>query len=183
MPRGWGVPIRTTGEKSLALCLLCEVQSNTHILPPKMISTSSMYVTYTVLLSDTFCIHIMIYGTYHYLPYSMVRTECTYVQCCGSGSGVGSRINHFGSGFGQHLFRMTLKQNFSDKIHNFSTNAQLKNTCSRLADFTLVYILKNFIYRRNFTNIKCKFAAQLSRWGDQRCRTRNMIRIRSRLRI
>ncbi len=50
-------------------------------------------------------------------------------QCCGSGSGVGyvsgsgveSGINHFGSGSGQPLSGMNLKQNFSDKIHNFST--------------------------------------------------------------
>jgi hypothetical protein len=38
----------------------------------------------------------------------------------GSGSGVGFGINHFGSGSGQPLSGMNLKQNFSDKIHNFS---------------------------------------------------------------
>jgi hypothetical protein len=39
----------------------------------------------------------------------------------GSGSQVGSEKNHFGSGSGQPLSGMNLKQNFSDKIHNFST--------------------------------------------------------------
>ncbi len=111
----------------------------------------------------------------------MVRTECTYVQCCGSG--VGSRINHVGSGSGQPFSRMNLKKTSLIKFTISQPNAQLKNTCSRLADFTLVYILKKIRYRRNFTNIKCKFAAQLSRGGDQRCRIRNRIRIRSRLRI
>jgi hypothetical protein len=38
-----------------------------------------------------------------------------------SGSGVGSGINSFGFGSGQPLLTMNLKQNFSDKIHNFST--------------------------------------------------------------
>jgi hypothetical protein len=38
-----------------------------------------------------------------------------------AGSGVGSGINHFGSGSVQPLLKMNLKQNFSDKIHNFST--------------------------------------------------------------
>jgi hypothetical protein len=38
-----------------------------------------------------------------------------------AGSGVGSGMNHFGSGSGQPLSGMNLKQNFSDKIHNFST--------------------------------------------------------------
>jgi len=44
----------------------------------------------------------------------------------GSGSGVGSGINHFGSGSGQPLSGMNLKQNFSDKIHNFSTKCKTK---------------------------------------------------------
>ncbi len=44
----------------------------------------------------------------------------------GSGSGVWSGINNFGSGSGQPLSRMNLKQNFSDKIHNFSTKCTIK---------------------------------------------------------
>jgi hypothetical protein len=47
-------------------------------------------------------------------------------QCCGSRSGVGSGINHFGSGSGQPLLGMNLKQNYSDKIHNFSTKCTNK---------------------------------------------------------
>ncbi len=39
----------------------------------------------------------------------------------GVGSGVGSGINHFGSGSGQPWSGINLKQNFSAKIHNFST--------------------------------------------------------------
>jgi hypothetical protein len=56
-----------------------------------------------------------------------------------------------------------------------------------MADFTLVYILKNFIFLKTLyiviiSRIKCEFfAAQLSRGGDQRCRIRNRIRIRSRI--
>jgi hypothetical protein len=42
----------------------------------------------------------------------------------GSEPGDGSGMNHFGSGSNQPLLRMNLKQNFSDKIHNFSPNAQ-----------------------------------------------------------
>jgi hypothetical protein len=38
-----------------------------------------------------------------------------------AGSGVGSGTNHFRSGSGQPLSGMNVKQNFSDKIHNFST--------------------------------------------------------------
>jgi hypothetical protein len=41
------------------------------------------------------------------------------------GSGVGYGINHFGSGSGQPLSRMNLKQNFSNKIHNFSTKCKI----------------------------------------------------------
>jgi hypothetical protein len=64
------------------------------------------------------------------------------MKCCGSGSGVesgsgripknfagsgvGSGINHFGSGSAQSLLGMNLKQNFSDKNHNFSTKCTIK---------------------------------------------------------
>jgi len=49
-----------------------------------------------------------------------------YKQCCGSGSGVGSGINNFGPGSGQPLLGMNFKQNFSDKIYNFSTKCTIK---------------------------------------------------------
>ncbi len=42
-------------------------------------------------------------------------------QCCGSGSGVGSRIIHFGFGSEQPLSRMNLKQNSSETNHSGST--------------------------------------------------------------
>ncbi len=111
------------------------------------------------------------------------RQACADRQCCGSetgqirnfaGSGVGSGINHFGSGSGQPISGMNLKQNFSDKIHNFSTRLCIHFptryhteiewiTCSRITDFTLVHFLKNFIYRRNFTNTVRVCRATLSR--------------------
>jgi hypothetical protein len=57
---------------------------------------------------------------------------------------------------------MNLKQNLSDKIQNFSTRLCI-TTCSRITDFTLVNFLKNFIYRRNFTNTVRVCRATLSR--------------------
>ncbi len=44
----------------------------------------------------------------------------------GSRSVVGSGINNFGTASGQPLSRMNLKQNFSDKIHKFSTKCTIK---------------------------------------------------------
>ncbi len=44
----------------------------------------------------------------------------------GSGSGVGSGINHFESESGQPLPCMNLKQNFSDRNHTFSTKYTIK---------------------------------------------------------
>jgi hypothetical protein len=92
---GGGGPNSDDGRKSLALSLFTlrgalysmQEQSKSVLYTyctvpnPKMVSTSSMYVTYTVLLSDTLCIHNEINITYHYLHYSVVRTECTYVHC------------------------------------------------------------------------------------------------------
>ncbi len=93
-----------------------------------------------------------------------------------------SGINHLGSGFGQPLSRMNLKQNFSDKIHDFSTKCtikinkyiffQTKSLVKSPTDMNVVVI----------SRIKCEFAAQLSGAGDQRYRIRIMIRIRSRSR-
>ncbi len=106
-----------------------------------------------------------------------------------SGSGVGSGINHFGSGSRQPLSGMNLKQNFSDKIHNFSTRLCIRlpiwyhtDRMFQITDFTLIHFLKTS-YIKVISWIQCEFAAQLSRGGDQRCRIQNRIWIRSRIRI
>jgi hypothetical protein len=63
--------------------------------------------------------------------------------------------------------------------HTILIECQRIRTCSRMADFTLVYILKKYTVT---SRKKCEFATQLSRGGDQRCRIRNRIRIQSRIR-
>jgi hypothetical protein len=102
-----------------------------------------------------------------------IRIRSDQKLFAGSGSGVGSGTNHSGSG--QPLSGINLKQNFSDKIHNFSTRLCIHfpiryhtdrmnyGTCSRITDFKLVHFLKNFIYRRNFTNTVRVCRATLSR--------------------
>ncbi len=83
------------------------------------------------------------------------------------GVGSDSGINHFESRAGQPLLGMTLKQNFSDKIHNFSTKCTIKINKNLLS-------LKSLSYK----NISL-VTAQLSRGGDQRCRIRSRIRNKS----
>ncbi len=92
-----------------------------------------------------------------------------------AGFGVGSGINHFGSGSGQPLSRMNLKQNFSDKIHYryFSTKCKMKKNKNLF--FSKIISLKGLSYknirivtdiyecRRNFTNKVRVCHATLSR--------------------
>jgi hypothetical protein len=88
---------------------------------------------------------------------------------------------------------MNLKQNLSDKIHNFSTQCTINNINKNLffpkqfpykAYFTknIGFYFKTTLYIVVISRIKSEFAAQPSRSGDQRCWIRNRIRIRSRSR-
>jgi hypothetical protein len=131
---------------------------------------------------------------------------------CRSGSGVGSGINKFGSGSGQPFSRMNLKQNFSDKIHNYSTKCTikinknlffLKNFPKNLHKHRIKYLLQNgrlyvssyskklhTVYRRNFTNKVRVCCATLSKRKPAlpdpkkiRTRSRNLPKNRIRSRI
>ncbi len=98
-----------------------------------------------------------------YFPVLWIRIRSDPKLFAGFGSGVGSEINHFGSESGKPLLGMNLKQNFSNKIHKFSTN--------RTIFFPKKISLKSLSYK----NI-CIVTAHLSRGRDQRCRIRNRIR-------
>ncbi len=63
---------------------------------------------------------------YIFMPVLWIRIRSDPKLFSESGSGVGSGINHFGSGSWQPLSSMNLKQNFSDKIHYFATKCTIK---------------------------------------------------------
>jgi hypothetical protein len=114
-----------------------------------------------------------------------IKPSQTCYQCCGSGSGVGS-------GSGQPLSGMNLKQNFSDKIHNFSTRLCIRFPIRYHTDRINYFFQNNRLYISLFSKktlyivvisrIQREFATQLSRGGNQRCRIQNRIRIRSQIR-
>jgi hypothetical protein len=89
---------------------------------------------------------------------------------------------------------MNLKQNFSDKIHNFSTRLSIRFPIRYHTDRMNYLFQNNRLYISSFSKklymyivvilrIKVCFATQLSRGGDQRCRIRNRIWIRSQIGI
>jgi hypothetical protein len=100
-----------------------------------------------------------------------------------------SGINHFGSGSGQPLAGMNVKQNFSDKIHNFSTRLCIRFPIRYHTD-RINYLFQNkrlyissiseklYTYIVVISRIQCEFAA-LEAETNQRCRIRNRIRIRN----
>jgi hypothetical protein len=89
-----------------------------------------------------------------------------------AGSGVGSGINHLGSGSGQPLSRKNLKQNFSDKIHYFSTKCTIKIILNKFFQkvSSKAQVTKQSPIDMNvlvILQIKCEFSTQLSCAGSE----------------